>query len=177
MNSPHLLRFEKKDMDVFLVESCGILDVVSFFKNKDFKQLTDITAVDYLKKGYFEIIYHFLNYKKNERIRIKTHLKVDEKIESITPLFLCANWYEREVFDLFGVIFSNHPNLTRLLTDYNFKGHPLRKDFPLTGHVETFFDEKNQKVDYKPVHFEQAYRTFDFLTPWGHFFPKEDKKS
>ena len=136
-------------------------------RNFLYTQLTDITAVDYIdQKKRFEIIYLFLSHKYNFRLGIKILLEDNETIESICEIFESANWYERECYDLFGIIFENHPDLRRIMTDYNFIGHPLRKDFPLTGHTEVRYDNLEKKVIYEPVKLEQNYRDFDFESPW-----------
>ena len=132
-----------------------------------FKQLIDITAVDYPKKAKrFKLVYLLLSHEKNLRILI--NINIDEKthVPSITKIFPSANWMEREVFDMYGVSFKDHPDLRRILTDYGFKGYPLRKDFPLTGHTEVRYSEEHKKVVYEPVKLDQEYRNFDFESPW-----------
>ena len=132
-----------------------------------FSTLVDITAVDYPERpARFEVVYHFLSMYRNHRIRVKLALREDEMVPSLVPLFPAANWYEREVFDMFGILFSNHPDLRRILTDYGFRGHPLRKDFPTTGYVEVRYDEVQKRVVYEPVKLVQEYRQFDFMSPW-----------
>ena len=147
-----------------------ILNTVHILKdNKDllFNQLIDITAVDYPSKDYrFELIYIFLSMTYNKRILIKIYLKENENIESITSLHKSSNWFERECYDLFGIEFTNHPDLRRIMTDYNFEGHPLRKDFPLTGNVEVRYDDLEKKIVYEPVKLTQEYRNFDYMSPW-----------
>jgi len=136
-------------------------------KNLNFNQLIDITAVDYPSNSLrFEIIYIFLSMIQNKRVVVKTFLGENEGIESITTIYKSANWYERECYDLFGIEFLNHPDLRRLMTDYNFEGHPLRKDFPLTGHTEVRYDDLEKKVIYEPVRLTQEYRNFDYMSPW-----------
>ena len=148
----------------------NILNTVHILKdNKDllFNQLIDITAVDYPSKDYrFELIYIFLSMTYNKRILIKIYLKENENIESITSLHKSSNWFERECYDLFGIEFTNHPDLRRIMTDYNFEGHPLRKDFPLTGNVEVRYDDLEKKIVYEPVKLTQEYRNFDYMSPW-----------
>lgn len=143
---------------------------ITFLRDHDdclFKQLIDITAVDYLEREKrFELVYHFLSLAYNKRLRLEVSVGENEKAPSITSVFKCANWYEREVFDLYGVIFEGHTDLRRILTDYNFDGYPLRKDFPLTGYYEVRFDNESQKVVYDPVSFPQSLRTFDYVSPW-----------
>ena len=147
-----------------------LIDVIQFLKsnnNYKFRQLIDIAGVDYPDEDKrFELIYLFLSHEKNYRIKLKIKFQVGQLIPSITKIFPSANWMEREVFDMYGIKFKNHPDLRRILTDYNFKGHPLRKDFPLTGFNEVRYSEKEKKVIYEPVKLEQNYRNFDFESPW-----------
>lgn len=132
-----------------------------------FKQLVDICAVDYPDRpDRFEVIYNLLSYRHNKRLRVRVRVGEGVSIPTVTGLFRSAMWLEREVWDLFGIPFEGHPDLRRLLTDYDFDGHPLRKDFPLTGFVEVRYDPAQQKVIYEPVNLQQAYRTFDFESPW-----------
>ena len=136
-------------------------------KNLIFNQLIDITAVDYPSNSLrFEIIYILLSMGLNKRVVVKTFLGESEGIESITTIYKSADWYERECYDLFGISFLNHPDLRRIMTDYNFEGHPLRKDFPLTGHTEVRYDDLEKKVIYEPVKLTQEYRNFDYMSPW-----------
>ena len=136
-------------------------------QNLIFDQLIDITAVDYPSNSLrFEIIYILLSMVLNKRVVVKTFLGESEGIESITNIHKSANWYERECYDLFGIQFLNHPDLRRIMTDYNFEGHPLRKDFPLTGHTEVRYDDLEKKVIYEPVKLTQEYRNFDYMSPW-----------
>ena len=159
-----------------------LIDVVQFLKlneNCKFKQLIDIAGVDYPDNNKrFELIYLFLSHENNIRIKLLIKFEINQFINSITKIFPSANWMEREVFDMYGVKFKNHPDLRRILTDYGFKGHPLRKDFPLTGFNEVRYSEKDKKVIYEPVKLEQNYRNFDFESPWeGTNYIKEIKKS
>jgi NADH-quinone oxidoreductase subunit C len=159
-----------------------LLEVVQFLKvneNCKFKQLIDIAGVDYPENDKrFELIYLFLSHENNTRIKLLTRFEIDQTINSITKIFPSANWMEREVFDMYGIKFKNHPDLRRILTDYGFKGHPLRKDFPLTGFNEVRYSEKDKKVIYEPVKLEQNYRNFDFESPWeGTKYIKEIKNS
>ena len=144
--------------------------VITFLKSNNklrFKQLIDIAAIDYPNEDKrFELVYLLLSIENNLRIKISVKFESNEKIPSITKIFPSANWMEREVFDMYGIKFINHPDLRRILTDYNFKGHPLRKDFPLTGFNEVRYSEKDKKVIYEPVKLEQNYRNFDFSSPW-----------
>jgi len=136
-------------------------------QNLQFNQLIDLTAIDYpSRENRFDIVYILLSMKKNERVIVKTSIKVDDEIESITSIHKAADWYERECYDLFGINFINHPDLRRIMTDYNFEGHPLRKDFPLTGHNEVRYDDLEKKVIYEPVKLTQEYRNFDYMSPW-----------
>jgi NADH-quinone oxidoreductase subunit C len=134
-----------------------------------FNTLIDITAVDFPdKEQRFEVIYHFLSMSENLRCRVTISIDENEAVPSITPVFECANWFEREIFDLFGVKFTSHPDLRRILTDYGFKGHPLRKDFPTSGFLEVRYDEVEKRVIYEPTTLTQGYRDFDFLSPWDN---------
>jgi NADH-quinone oxidoreductase subunit C len=164
------------------VKEENIIDVLQFLKSNEdckFKQLIDIAAVDYPEnEKRFELVYLLLSHENNLRIKILTKFHIDQAINSLTKIFPSANWMEREVFDMYGIKFKNHPDLRRILTDYGFKGHPLRKDFPLTGFNEVRYSEKDKKVIYEPVKLEQNYRNFDFESPWeGTNYIKEIKKS
>ena len=154
-----------------------LLKVVKTIKDNDklkFSQLIDLTAVDYPDNlPRFNLIYIFLSIEHNYRIILNTLISEDEAIDSITSLFPCANWYEREVWDLFGISFKNHPDLRRILTDYGFTGYPLRKDFPLSGNVEVRYDMIAKKVVYEPVKLTQDFRDFDFESPWEGFSKQE----
>ena len=153
-----------------LVRPEGITKVLMFLRddvNCRFKQLVDVCGVDYPEREpRFEIVYHLLSLTNNSRIRIKVGAPEDTPVPSVTGIFSSANWWEREVWDLFGVYFSDHPDLRRILTDYGFEGHPMRKDFPLTGYVEVRYDEEQKRVIYEPVKLTQEFRNFDFLSPW-----------
>ena len=160
----------------------NLVEVIQFLKaneNCKFKQLIDIAGVDYPEnEKRFELIYLFLSHENNTRIKLLIRFELDHTINSITKIFPSANWMEREVFDMYGIKFKNHPDLRRILTDYGFKGHPLRKDFPLTGFNEVRYSEKDKKVIYEPVKLEQNYRNFDFESPWeGTTYIKEIKNS
>ena len=148
----------------------GLLKVIEFLQsdaNCRFSTLIDITAVDHPERpARFDVVYSFLSMYRNQRIRVKVAVREDDLVPSATGLFPGANWYEREVFDLFGIMFSGHPDLRRILTDYGFRGYPLRKDFPTTGYVEVRYDEAVKRVIYEPVRLTQEYRQFDFLSPW-----------
>tara|TARA_B100000029_G_scaffold311536_1_gene304022 strand:- start:3414 stop:4025 length:612 start_codon:yes stop_codon:yes gene_type:complete len=148
----------------------NLISTILFLKTNDkcrFKQLIDITAVDYPEKEKrFKIIYLFLSLENNLRITININIDENTTVPSVTKIFPSANWMEREVFDMYGVSFKDHPDLRRILTDYDFSGYPLRKDFPLTGHTETRYSETKKKVIYEPVKLDQKYRNFDFDSPW-----------
>jgi NADH-quinone oxidoreductase subunit C len=159
-----------------------ILDVVDFIKNDEaceFRQITDIAGVDFPERiKRFDVIYHFLSFKHNIRLRIKIIISEDETISSITSIFPAANWFEREAFDMYGIQFKDHPDLRRILTDYGFEGYPLRKDFPLSGNVEIRYDEIDKKIIHEPVNLQQDFRSFDIQSPWeGTNYLKEDKKN
>jgi NADH-quinone oxidoreductase subunit C len=159
-----------------------LIDVVQFLKLNEkckFRQLIDIAGVDYPEdEKRFELVYLFLSHEYNTRIKLLIKFQLTQIINSITKIFPSANWMEREVFDMYGIKFKNHPDLRRILTDYGFKGHPLRKDFPLTGFNEVRYSEKDKKVIYEPVKLEQNYRNFDFESPWeGTNYMKEIKKT
>ena len=164
------------------IKDNDLVEVIQFLKSNEnckFKQLIDIAGVDYPEnEKRFELIYLFLSHENNIRIKLLTKFEMDQTINSITKIFPSANWMEREVFDMYGIKFKNHPDLRRILTDYGFKGHPLRKDFPLTGFNEVRYSEKDKKVIYEPVKLEQNYRNFDFESPWeGTTYLKEIKDS
>ena len=168
--------------DEFLIEisEADLIDVIQFLKSNErckFRQLIDIAGVDFpQEEKRFKLIYLFLSHENNIRIKLLIKLEISQTINSITKIFPSANWMEREVFDMYGVKFKNHPDLRRILTDYGFKGHPLRKDFPLTGFNEVRYSEKEKKVIYEPVKLEQNYRNFDFESPWeGTNYIKEIK--
>ena len=148
----------------------SIVDLIEFLRSDSscrFSTLVDITAVDYPERpARFDVVWHFLSMYTNQRIRLKAAIREDELVPSITSLIPTANWFEREVFDMFGILFSGHPDLRRILTDYGFSGFPLRKDFPTTGYVEVRYDESEKRVIYEPVRLTQEYRQFDFLSPW-----------
>ena len=169
--------------DELLIEigTIDLIEVVQFLKSNEklkFRQLIDIAGVDYPdKEERFNLIYLFLSHENNNRIKLSIQFETKQVINSITKIFPSANWMEREVFDMYGIKFKNHPDLRRILTDYGFKGHPLRKDFPLTGFNEVRYSEKEKKVIYEPVKLEQNYRNFDFESPWeGTNYIKEIKK-
>ena len=163
------------------IKENDLIEVVQFLKSNEeckFRQLIDIAGVDYPEEEKrFNLVYLFLSHEKNIRIKLLIKFDTDQVIQSITKIFPSANWMEREVFDMYGIKFKNHPDLRRILTDYGFKGHPLRKDFPITGFNEVRYSEKQKKVIYEPVKLEQNYRNFDFESPWeGTSYIKEIKK-
>ena len=167
--------------DELLIEISAIdlVDVVQFLKSNEsckFKQLIDIAGVDYPEnEKRFELVYLFLSHENNTRIKLLIKFEINENISSLTKVFPSANWMEREVFDMYGVNFKDHPDLRRILTDYGFEGHPLRKDFPLTGHSEVRYSEDQKKVISEPVKLEQNYRNFDYESPWeGTKYIKEE---
>lgn len=132
-----------------------------------FNQLTDLCGVDYPERPLrFDVVYQLISYARNVRLRVKLQTDEDPPVPSVTPVHPCADWFERETFDMYGVFFSGHPDLRRILTDYGFHGHPLRKDFPMTGYVEVRWDDELKRVVYEPVKLVQEYRAFDFLSPW-----------
>ena len=153
-----------------VINPASIIKFVEFLmvdNECQFSTLIDITAVDYPEKTKrFTIVYHFLSMVQNQRIRISANISEGEVVPSIIALHPSANWFEREVFDMYGIFFSGHPDLRRLLTDYGFTGHPLRKDFPTSGYLEVRYDEVKKQVVYEPTKLTQEYRQFDFLSPW-----------
>ena len=152
------------------IDNEDLIDVTLFVKNNEntkFRQLIDITAVDYPENVQrFKVVYLFLSHEFNQRIILSYLISENEVIPSLTPIYPAANWMEREVFDMYGVKFKDHPDMRRILTDYGFEGHPLRKDFPLTGHTEVRYSEEQKKVISEPVKLEQNYRNFDYESPW-----------
>ena len=152
------------------INELDLVEIVQFLKSNDtlrFRQLIDIAGIDYPEdEKRFNLVYLFLSHENNLRIKLMIKFDITQIIPSITKIYPSANWMEREVFDMYGIKFKNHPDLRRILTDYNFKGHPLRKDFPLTGFNEVRYSEKEKKVIYEPVKLEQNYRNFDFESPW-----------
>ena len=171
----------KNDQIYLNIDSNDIIDVILFLKNNEntsFKQLIDITAVDYPEnERRFKLVYLLLSHEFNVRILIDCFINENEIPPSLTKIYPAANWMEREVFDMYGIQFKDHPDLRRILTDYNFDGYPLRKDFPLTGHTEVRYSEEEKKVIYEPVKLEQNYRNFDYESPWeGTKYIKEQTK-
>jgi NADH-quinone oxidoreductase subunit C len=164
------------------VVPADIVKVTTFLRDDPrlkFVFFSDVTAVDWpQREKRFDVVYHLLSPTKNVRIRIKAAIAENEPIPSVVGVYPGANWFEREAYDLYGVVFSGHPDLRRILTDYGFEGHPLRKDFPLTGYVEVRYDDELKRVVYEPVRLAQEFRNFDFLSPWegpGYGLPGDDK--
>jgi NADH-quinone oxidoreductase subunit C len=153
-----------------IVDAASIVETLTYLRDDEtclFKSFIDITAVDYpAREKRFDVVYHLLSPRHNRRIRIKAAVAEDEAVASAIPAFPAADWFEREIWDMFGIPFSGHPDLRRILTDYGFEGHPLRKDFPMTGFVEVRYDDALKRVVNEPVRLTQEYRSFDFLSPW-----------
>jgi len=165
-----------------IVPAESILGVLRLLRDDDrcqFEQLIDICGVDYPEREKrFDIVYHLLSPRKNQRLRLKCEVDEGTAVPSVVELFACANWYEREAYDMYGILFAGHPDLRRLLTDYGFQGYPLRKDFPLTGYVEVRYDDAQKRVVYEPVRLPQEFRSFDFLSPWEgteYLLPGDEK--
>ncbi|MBR0964456.1 NADH-quinone oxidoreductase subunit C [Bradyrhizobium diazoefficiens] len=163
----HAVAFNQLTVDV---EAARIVEVVKYLRDDPscrFVNFTDITAVDYPdREKRFDVIYHFLSPTLNTRIRLRAHADENTQVPSLIEVFPGADWFEREAYDLYGVIFVGHPDMRRLLTDYGFEGHPLRKDFPTTGFLEVRYDDQEKRVVYEPVRLNQEFRKFDFLSPW-----------
>ena len=174
-------RFEiRHDQLIVWTDADGIVRLMTFLRDDPkclFKMLIDICGVDYPDRPLrFEVVYNLLSLKLNQRLRLKVATDEDSPVPSVAGVWNAANWFEREAWDLFGIYFSDHPDLRRLLTDYGFEGHPLRKDFPLTGYVEVRYDEEQKRVVYEPVRLVQQFRNFDFLSPWeGMTLPGDEK--
>jgi NADH-quinone oxidoreductase subunit C len=155
---------------ILWVPRAAIVPVLTFLRDDSrclFKMLVDVTAVDYpARPERFEIVYNLVSLRLNRRVRVKCTTDEDSPVPSVVPVFSTAGWFEREVWDMFGVFFSDNPDLRRILTDYGFDGHPLRKDFPLTGYVELRYDDEQKRVVYEPVKLKQEFRSFDFVSPW-----------
>jgi NADH-quinone oxidoreductase subunit C len=163
----HALSFGELSIDVGASE---IVRVMSFLRDEpscEFKILVDICGVDYPQRAKrFDVVYHLLSLTKNMRVRVRVQTSEDEPVPSVVAVYPAANWFERETYDMYGVAFTDHPDLRRLLTDYGFSGFPLRKDFPLTGYVEVRYDDELKRVVYQPVQLVQEFRDFDFMSPW-----------
>ena len=164
-----------------IIDSKKLISSFQFLKDNSqcqFRQLTDIAGVDYPdREKRFEVVYHLLSFKNNLRARVKVFINEDTAIDSLTSVFPCANWFEREAFDMYGIQFNDHPDLRRILTDYGFEGYPLRKDFPLSGNVEVRYNEIEKKIVYEPVKLQQDYRHFDIQSPWeGTTYRNDEEK-
>ncbi len=164
------------------LERNHLLPVLTFLRDHEdclFKQLVDIAGADYPERAErFEVVYHLLSLKHNARIRVKVATDEKNPVSSVTPIFSSAGWFEREAWDMYGILFADNPDLRRILTDYGFDGHPQRKDFPLTGYVELRYDVEQKRVVYEPVKLNQAYRSFDYLSPWegpDYVLPGDEK--
>ncbi len=168
---------------ILVATRAGLVRLMTYLRDDSnclFKVLVDVCGVDYPERTErFDVVYNLLSLRFNQRIRIKVRATEDDLVPSVSGVFSAASWYEREVWDLYGVMFSDHPDLRRLLTDYGFEGHPMRKDFPLTGHVEVRYDEARKRVVYEPVKLTQAFRSFDFTSPWegGEYILPGDEKA
>ena len=179
-----VLGYEVVNGELTLIASVsGLRGLVTHLRDNAacaFTTLIDITAVDYpARSDRFDVVYHFLSMPQNQRVRVKLRVAEGEVIPAITDLHPSANWFEREVFDMYGIMFSGHPDLRRILTDYGFRGYPLRKDFPTTGYTEVRYDETEKRVVYEPVSLVQDYRQFDFMSPWEgaeYILPGDEKK-
>jgi NADH-quinone oxidoreductase subunit C len=165
-----------------VVEAADIVDVLAFLRTDpqcQFVSIIDVCGVDYpQREKRFDVVYHLLSPRQNRRIRIKVETDEDTPVPSVVSVYPGADWFERETYDLYGVLFSGHPDLRRLLTDYGFEGHPLRKDFPLTGFVEVRYDDEAKRVVYEPVELKQEFRNFDFMSPWegtDYVLPGDEK--
>ncbi|KAJ55571.1 NADH-quinone oxidoreductase chain 5 [Actibacterium mucosum KCTC 23349] len=165
------------------VAPANLVDFVDFLRTDAtcrFSTLVDITAIDHpAREVRFDVVYHFLSMYQNQRVRLRVAAREEDMVPSIVSVHPSANWFEREVYDMFGILFSGHPDLRRLLTDYGFRGHPLRKDFPTTGYTEVRYDETQKRVVYEPVNLTQEYRQFDFMSPWEgaeYILPGDEKE-
>ena len=166
-------------VNVALSNIAGFVEFLKTDAACQFSTLIDITAVDYPARAKrFDVVYHFLSMYQNHRVRLKVEVREEDMVPSISGVHPSANWFEREIFDMFGILFSGHPDLRRILTDYGFRGHPLRKDFPTTGYTEVRYDEVQKRVVYEPVKLVQEYRQFDFMSPWEgaeYILPGDEK--
>ncbi len=167
------------NVDVALNNIVGLVEFLKSDTTCRFTTLVDITGVDYPERAKrFDVVYHFLSMYQNQRIRLRVAAREEDMVPSITEVHPSANWFEREVFDMFGILFTGHPDLRRILTDYGFRGYPLRKDFPTTGYTEVRYDEVQKRVVYEPVSLVQEYRQFDFMSPWEgaeYILPGDEK--
>ncbi len=176
----HEIAFDELTVTTTPAQLLRLVEMIQMDSSLRFSTLVDITAVDYPgRTKRFEVVYHFLSMYLNHRIRVKLAAGERDIVPSLIRLYPAANWFEREVFDMFGILFSGHPDLRRILTDYGFRGHPLRKDFPTTGYTEVRYDEALKRVVYEPVQLVQEYRQFDFMSPWegaDYILPGDEKK-
>jgi len=168
-------------VEITLASVPGFMEFLKTDRACQFSTLVDITAVDYpSREKRFDMVWHFLSMYQNHRIRVKAQLRENDIVPSITEVYPAANWFEREVFDMYGLMFSGHPDLRRILTDYGFRGYPLRKDFPTTGYTEVRYDDALKRVVYEPVSLVQEYRQFDFMSPWEgaeYILPGDEKEA
>ena len=168
------------NIDVAPSNIVGLTEFLKTDQTCKFSSLVDITGVDYpARPKRFDVVYHLLSMYQNQRVRLRVSIREDEVVQSIIDVHPSANWFEREVFDMFGILFSGHPDLRRILTDYGFRGYPLRKDFPTTGYTEVRYDEVEKRVVYEPVSLVQEYRQFDFMSPWEgaeYILPGDEKQ-
>lgn len=175
----HSVDHDELTVNVAPANLTGLVEFLRTDPNCQFSSLVDITAVDYPERQKrFDVVYHFLSMYQNHRIRLRLSIREEAMVPSIAAIHPSANWFEREVFDMFGILFSGHPDLRRILTDYGFRGFPLRKDFPTTGYTEVRYDEALKRVVYEPVKLVQEYRQFDFMSPWEgaeYILPGDDK--
>ncbi len=173
--------FGELNVNLTLASLVNFVDFLRTDSQCRFSTLVDITAVDYPgRDARFDVVYHFLSMYTNQRIRLRVAVREDDVVPSLVDVHPGANWFEREVFDMFGILFSGHPDLRRILTDYGFRGHPLRKDFPTTGYSEVRYDEELKRVVYEPVNLVQEYRQFDFMSPWEgaqYILPGDEKQN
>ncbi|PJE36886.1 NADH-quinone oxidoreductase subunit C [Pseudooceanicola lipolyticus] len=171
--------FDELTVDVAPSNLLGLVEFLKADHTCRFSTLVDITAVDHPERAKrFDVVYHLLSMYQNQRIRLRVAVREEDMVTSITPVHPSANWFEREVYDMFGILFTGHPDLRRILTDYGFRGHPLRKDFPTTGYTEVRYDEAEKRVVYEPVSLVQEYRQFDFMSPWEgaeYILPGDEK--
>jgi NADH-quinone oxidoreductase subunit C len=173
--------FDELTLDVAPANLLGFVKYLASDTTCKFSTLVDITAVDYPERAKrFDVVYHLLSMYQNQRVRLRVSIRDEDILSSIVDVHPSADWFEREVFDMFGILFSGHPDLRRILTDYGFRGHPLRKDFPTTGYTELRYDEVEKRVVYEPVSLVQEYRQFDFMSPWEgaqYVLPGDEKEA
>ncbi len=174
------IAFDELTVDVTPTNLVGFVEFLKSDPSCKFSSLVDITGVDYPERTKrFDVVYHFLSMYRNHRIRLRVATRETDMVPSLVDVHPSANWFEREVYDMFGILFSGHPDLRRILTDYGFRGYPLRKDFPTTGYTEVRYDEAQKRVVYEPVSLVQEYRQFDFMSPWEgatYVLPGDEKQ-